>query len=135
MSCKSAIYTVNSTSTPLAIGATVPLGTTIRRFGNNIQLSGSNGIVLAGVGYYDVAANLSVTAAAAGVVTATLYADGVAVPGATATETVSAAGDIVNLSINSLVRLVNCTATTLTIVLSGTTSTTTNNIAVVVKKV
>ena len=61
MSCKSAIYTANNTPATLAVGNTIPLGTIIRRFGQNINLNG-DGITLTGQGYYDV--NVSVTAEA-----------------------------------------------------------------------
>lgn len=86
MSCKSAIYTADPSSTVLtlstAAGTAIPLGTTIRRFGCNAVLSG-NGVLLKGQGYFDVDASVTFTPTAAGAYTVTLFKDGVAVPGAT----------------------------------------------------
>lgn len=90
MSCKSAIYTADPSSTVLtlstAAGTAIPLGTTVRRFGCNAVLSG-NGILLKGQGYFDVDASVTFTPTAAGAYTVTLFKDGVAVPGATQTVT------------------------------------------------
>lgn len=71
---------------------------------------------------------------AIGTVTVTLLKDGVAVPGATASASVSTAGDAVNLSIDALVREQCCDSTsTLTLVLTGAAATVTNVAAVVEK--
>lgn len=83
MSCKSAIYTAMQTPTAVDVGGVIPLGSLIRRYGCDIQLNG-NAVNLTGTGYYDVDASVTVAPTAAGTVTATLYKDGVAVPGATA---------------------------------------------------
>lgn len=132
MSCKSAIYTANTGAAAVAVGGVVPLGTVNRRFGCNLNLSG-NGITAMGTGYYDVTASFTLTAAAAGNVTVTMFRDGVAVPGATATATATAAG-VVDVAFPALVRLQYCnSSTTLTFVLTGVASTL-NNAAVVVKK-
>lgn len=97
MSCKSAIYTADPSSTVLtlstAAGTAIPLGMTVRRFGCNAVLSG-NGILLKGQGYFDVDASVTFTPTAAGTYTVTLFKDGVAVPGATQTITVAAAGTV-----------------------------------------
>ena len=85
MSCKSALYAAMQTPTAVAVGGVIPLGGLIRRYGCDIALNG-NAVNLAGTGYYDVDASITATLTAAGAVTATLYKDGVAVPGATATE-------------------------------------------------
>jgi len=105
MSCKSAIYTVNSVSQPYVANSQIPFGTVVRRFGRDCRLDGPS-ISLIGGGYYDVNISLSIAPTAAGEITAQLYRDGVAVPGALATETASAAGDLVTLPITCLVR--NC---------------------------
>lgn len=134
MSCKSLIYTANTSNTAVAVGGVLPLGTVNRRYGCNIDLSG-NGIVLTGTGYYDVDSSFTATATAAGNVTITMLRDGVAVPGATATATAAAAAGTVNLTIPSVIRLQCCnSSSTITFVLSGT-AVTLNNAAVIVKKV
>lgn len=143
MSCKSAIYTANTTPATLTLTtaqpiATLSLGTVIRRFGQNVQLSG-NGILVGGAGYYDVDASVTLTPAAAGEYTVTLYQDGAAVPGATQTVTAAAAAAIA-FNIPALVRLQCCNSSaTLTLVLSTTAAlpatVVANNVAVVVEKI
>ena len=105
MSCKSAIYTVNSTGQVVTANSQIPFGSVIRRYGCNCKLDGTS-IILEGGGYYKVDSSLSIAPSAEGEITAQLYKDGVAVPGATATATAAAAGDTVNLKITALVR--NC---------------------------
>ena len=143
MSCKSAIYTANTTPATLSLTAAqptaaLPLGTVIRRFGCNAQLSG-NGILLDGSGYYDVDASVTLTPVAAGDYTVTLYRDGVVIPGATQTVT-AVAGAAVNFNIPALVRLQCCdSSATLSLVLSTTATlpaeVTVNNVGVVVEKI
>lgn len=143
MSCKSAIYTANTSPATITLtaaqpSATLPLGTVIRRFGCNAQLSG-NGILLDGSGYYDVDASVTLTPVAAGDYTVTLYRDGVAVPGAAQTVTAVAAA-AVNFNIPALVRLQCCdSSATLTLVLTTAAAlpaeVTVNNVGVVVKKI
>lgn len=84
MSCKSAIYTADPSSTvptpSTAAGTAIPLGTAIRRFGCNAVLSG-NGVLPKGQGHFDVDASATFTPTAAGAYTVTPFKDGVAVPG------------------------------------------------------
>lgn len=143
MSCRSAIYTANTstsiiTPTTAQPSATLPLGTVIRRFGRCTQLSG-NGILVEGEGYYDVDASVTLTAAAAGDYTLTLFKDGIAVPGATQTVT-AAAADVIAFNIPALVRLQCCdSSATLSLVLTTTATlpatVTLNNVGMVVEKV
>lgn len=138
MSCKSGIYVVNTTTgTSITDGGTYVPQTIIRRYGKYCQLGG-NGVSIGnctgGAGYYDIEANVSVTATAAGSVTATLYKDGAPVQGAVSLATASAVGDIVTLPINALVRLnCDCDTANLTIVISGQ-AVTSQNLAFVVTK-
>ena len=131
---KSAIYTANTTAQTVAAGGTIALGSIIRRFGCSVNLNG-NGINLKDGGYYDVDVSVTAAPAAVGTVTVTLFRNGVAVPGATASAAVSTANNPVNLSITALVRE-NCCGddSTLTLVLTGTASSVTNA-AVVVEKI
>lgn len=105
MSCKSAIYTVNSVQQPYAANSQIPFGTVVRRFGNNCQLDGPS-IALNGGGYYGIDISLSIAPTAAGEITAQVYSNGVPVPGALATNTAANAGDVVSLPITGMVR--NC---------------------------
>lgn len=134
MSCKSAIYTANTSSQVLAVGDTVNLGSIVRRFGSNLTLSGDS-IVTSGIGYYEINASLSVSPTAAGTVTVIATKDGVTIPGASASATTTVAGDVVSLSIDALVRE-SCpcdTRSAISFVLYGAASTV-SNIAVTVEK-
>lgn len=133
MSCKSALYAAMQTPTAVSAGGVIPLGSLIRRYGCDISLNG-NAVNLTGTGYYDVDASITATLTAAGTVTATLYKDGVAIPGATASET-GAANGTVNLSIPALVRQACCAAgSALTLVLTGAAATV-NNVALRVQRI
>lgn len=121
------------TPTAVAVDGVIPLGSLIRRYGCDVALNG-NAVNITGAGYYDVDASVTVSPAAAGTVTITLYKDGVAVPGATASETAAANGTV-NLSIPPLVRQACCAAgSALTLVLTGAAATV-NNVALRVQRV
>lgn len=126
MSCNSAIYTVNS-GIAVSANGTIPLGSTVRRFGQRLNLNG-NGIIVDGAGYYDIDIIITAIPAASGAITATLLRDGMAVPGATATAVSSAVGDPVTLPISAMIRQFNnCAGSTLTVILSD--AATVSNIA------
>lgn len=123
---KAAIYTASTSpvtinlTTAQAI-STLPLGTTVRRFGrtcceNILELSG-NGIIIRDSGYYDVNASVVITPAAAGIYTVTLYQDGQPVQGALQSVT-AAAGSTVAINIPAIVKNCGCGASTLTLVVS-----------------
>ena len=86
MSCKSALYAAMQTPTAVAVDGVIPLGSLIRRYGCDVALNG-NTVNITGAGYYDVDASVTVAPAVVGTVTITLFKDGVAVPGATASAT------------------------------------------------
>lgn len=133
MSCKSALYAAMQTPTAVAVDGVIPLGSLIRRYGCDVALNG-NAVNITGAGYYDVDASVTVSPAAAGTVTITLYKDGVAVPGATASETAAANGTV-DLSIPALVRQVCCAAgSALTLVLTGAAATV-DNVALRVQRI
>lgn len=134
MSCKSAIYTANTASTVVAVGSAVPLGSIIRRFGCGVSYNG-NAISLNERGYYDIDVGVTFTAADAGNVTITVYQDGVAVPGATATATITTATtQVESVTIPAIVRVLNsCASSQITVVVSGTAATF-SNVAVTVEK-
>jgi len=133
MSCKSALYAAMQTPTAVAVDGVIPLGSLIRRYGCDVALNG-NAVNITGAGYYDVDASITVAPTAAGTVTVTLYKDGVAIPGATASETAAANGTV-DLSIPALVRQVCCEAgSALTLVLTGAAATV-NNVALRVQRI
>lgn len=129
---KSAIYTANTTPTALAVGDIIPVGTTVRRFGKCINQDG-NTITLSGPGYYLVNASATVAPTAAGTVSVTGQKDGVAVIGATASATTTAAAESANLSLDFIVLNVGCGSSILSFLLTGTAAVV-NNMAVAVEK-
>lgn len=132
---KSAIYTTNTavTTTALTAGSIIPLGVTTRRFGQNLRQDG-NTITLLGQGYYLVNVSATVTPSAAGTVSVTAQKDGVAVVGATASETVAAVDTTVNLSITAILRnACGCDSSILSLILGGVDAVI-NNVAVTVVK-
>lgn len=143
MSCSSAIYTANTASQTISLTAGQPTavvqpGTVIRRFGCNLGISG-NGVRLEGRGYYDVDANLTLVPAAVGVVTVSLYQDGVAIPGASQSVVVSVAGNTVPINVSAIVRVRCCDPSVLTLVVSTTaalpTTVAVSNVGVVAEKI
>lgn len=137
MSCKSAIYTVNNSGTAVTVTNNIPVqvsfGSVIRRFGQSVQLDGGS-ILCCDSGYFDVEASLTVSPTAIGIITAQLYQDGVAVPGAFATAAATAANNPVTLPITALVRNCGCNCgSALTIKVDA--SCTINNFATVVEKI
>ena len=133
---KAAMYVVNNATQEVAVNGTINPGSIIRRFGQCIGLSG-NGIQLNSGGYYSVNSSISLSATEAGEVTVSVFKNGIAIPGATATVTAAAAGDILNLSIDTLIRKFECGynpgPTSLTFVVTGVPVTVTNIASVIIK--
>lgn len=133
MSCKSAIYAINtSDGSTLAAGSVYAPNQVIRRFGQSCQMSG-NGIVIKGSGYYAIDASVTINASAAGDMTVALYLDGVAIPGAVGSTVAAAVGDPVTIPLTALVRLsCDCQESVITVV--AITAGTSNNLAIKVEK-
>ena len=134
---KSAIYVANPNTQNVAVDGLINLGTTYRRFGCNIKLVSQSAVQLDGPGYYDIDSNFTILPTAIGNVTVTAYKNGVAIPGATATEAATVANVPVNLSLNFLVREYCACAgdiSNITFVLSDTAAAISNT-AVVVEKI
>lgn len=100
---QSAIYVANTSVQNVAAAGIIQPGTVIRRFGPNLRLSG-NAIQVAGSGYYEVIANVTLAPTAAGLVTISAVKDNVVIPGGTASATVTAADDSTNLTIVAIVK-------------------------------
>ena len=131
MSCKSCVYGANTASQNIVDGGTINFGSIVRRFGNNTNIAGGNGVVI-GEGYYDIDTNITFTAAA-GTVTIALYKDGVPITGATATRTTAATSSY-TITIPALVRQKCCCESVITAVLTGE-DTTVTNAAIIIEKV
>ena len=132
MSCKSLIYTALTSPTAVLADGIIPLGALVRRYGCALAVNG-NGVNVNEPGYYDIKVSVTVLPDAAGAIAATVLADGVEIPGATATGTAAAAGDAVNLSIASVLRKCGCECPQmLTVQLSA--SGTVDNMALVIER-
>ena len=101
---KSLIQTANTSQQTVAVGSVISLGSVLRRFGCNCRLNG-NAIEVEGEGYYIIDVCATATPTAVGNVTISVLRDGVAIPSATATNSVSTAGNSTTLPINTTVRL------------------------------
>lgn len=100
---RSLIQVANQSTQAVAVNSIIGLGSTQRRFGCNLRLSG-NGIEVNGEGYYTVDCDVSVAPTAAGPVTVALYNNGAQIPGAIAYGSVTTAANPVNLCINTTIR-------------------------------
>ena len=116
----SLIYLVTPTLASILADGIIPLSTIARRRSYAIQQS-NDSILLNAPGYYKVSLNITFTAPEAGDVTVELRQDGVAVPGATATETITTATtEVRTISFDVIVRVPCCGApSTLTFVNTG----------------
>ena len=119
MSCKSAIYAVNTSTATIPEGGAYQPNTIIRRLGQCCQMA-NNAIELNGQGYYDVAVTATVIGTAVGNVTMAVHQDGAPVPGMNASQTVKAIGDTVTLGTSGIVRVYfGKNSSTLTVVIGG----------------
>ena len=101
---KSLIQTANISQQTVAVGSVISLGSVLRRFGCNCRLNG-NAIEVEGEGYYIIDVCATATPTTAGNVTISVLKDGVVVPSATATNSVSTVGNSTTLPINTTIRL------------------------------
>lgn len=113
MSCNSALYTANTSEQELAANAQIPFGSIVRRFGRFCNVLGSDVVIgdcnsKEGNGYYNVDCSVTLEPTAIGNVSAQLYVNGQPYPGAMATEYSATAGNPVNLSFPTTVRLFGC---------------------------
>lgn len=129
---KSAIYTASTAPLAVVDGGNLPLGTTIRRFGQDITQDGDT-IQLCGCGYFDVVVTATLASTAAGPLTVTLLKDGVPVPGALSTMTVAGTSDQTVLPLAAIVRNKCTCGSTLTVRVDGTGVTADNTAVTVVK--
>ncbi|MCQ2770600.1 MAG: hypothetical protein MJ236_02240 [Clostridia bacterium] len=128
-----AIYTALTTPTVVNPGDVVPIGYVQRKYGCGISVNGTS-ILISEPGYYDVDVYATYVGTA-GDVTLTLYKDGIAVPGATDTETIATAATQYRASsFGAIVRVYCCAGTQLSVVASGTSTPTLGNFAVKVVK-
>lgn len=137
MTCKPAIYVINTSTTPVVANATLPLTSIVRRRTSLIDLGGDAVIVSdKGYKYYLVTVNATFTAPTAGDVTLTLQQNNIAVPGATATETITTANtETRSISFQVIVKTTHCCGLDAFSVLNSGVAATFSNIAVSVAQI
>lgn len=94
----------NTTSTALAANQVIPLSAVLDT--NNSLSFSNNTIKINKAGYYDVTGNFVITATAAGDISVRLFANGVAIPEAIATETAAAVGNVITLPIHDIIKVI-----------------------------
>ena len=130
---RSAIYTVNNTSTTVSPGSAIPLGDTVRRFGCNVNKNG-NTIALTGKGYYLITAIATVSAATVGDVGVEMLENAEAVVGASGASSISAEGETATIPITAIVRNVcDCPSANILFNLTTTEATVLNFAVSIVK--
>ena len=102
-----ALYAYNAASQDVATGGTVALASSVR-CGCGASVADGGVRLNVGGGWYRVDVSVTGTLDAAGDVEVSAQVDGVDVPGATASETVAAAGDYASLSMTFLVHAGGC---------------------------
>lgn len=135
MNCiQTAIYAITPTAATVLAGGALPLATTARRITPRIEL-GSDSITTSVPGYYEVTATVTFTAAAAGDVTITAFQNGIAIPGLTATETITTPDtEVRTITIHGIVR-VRCEPLALTLVNASEVAITTSNVSLSVIRI
>lgn len=115
---KSLIYAGNSNSQPtVATGTTIKFIDLVRRYGNNLKLSGGN-VISNGAGYYEGEAKITYTGTGAGLVKFTVFRNGAEIPYANASATT--AENVTNTATIPFVsRDVCCCDEIITVVASG----------------
>lgn len=111
------IYTVMDTATAVSTDTALPVGTIQRRVGCDI-VANSNSYTLRRPSYYDIDANVVMTAGAAGIATLSINQDGSTI--ATTQQTV-ASGETVTLNVKAIARVFCRSNSTIQLVVNGAT--------------
>ena len=130
---KSLIQVANQSAQAVADNSIISLGSVQRRFGCNLRLSG-NAIECVGEGYYVIDGSVTVAPTAAGTVTVALYDNGVQIPGAIASGSVSTAGNPVTLPLNATIRQRCCDSANTLVCMLETGEGTVSNMSLRVEK-
>jgi len=133
---KSVLYAVNSNAQTVLPNGVINLGTPVRRYGCNLNMSNGN-LEVVGAGYYGIDVNITATVTGTGLATVSLYKDGVAISGASQSVTVGTTGDVVSFNIPCEIRMgcCPCNVDQITAVLSGAiTSASVTNASILARK-
>lgn len=131
---RSLIYAVNEATQSVADGDNINFGAAVRRYGCALKANGGN-IDIADAGYYAIDTSITFDAplGATGTAKITLLKDGVEIPGATDTKTLTALATY-TLSIPAVVREYCCGNSTITAKVTGAAITVTNATIRVIKE-
>ena len=137
---KNSIYVGTNTSSSVVTNAVVPLTTIVHRENGNssseIDLVGNAVVIETGCRCrprYDVTASVTFTGATTGLATLSVYKNGVAIPFATASETVNTATtEVHSITIPCAILTDRCSNNVLTIVNNGAIGLTITNASLVV---
>jgi len=134
MSCKSLLYAITPTNVTVISGATVPLSQIARRISPRLDI-GSDSVMAYLPGYYKVHGTLTCTAEAAGNVTIQVHKNGVAVPGAVSSATITTpTTQVVTLPFDAVIRVLPEETAIITLVNEGV-DITVSNLALTVESV
>lgn len=103
---KALLLSANTMTQALEDRQIINFGAPVRRYGKNLNVSGGN-VVANGEGYYTVDASITATSVLGGIATLQLYANGVPIPGANASTTVTAT-DTFSLTVPTAFRIKCC---------------------------
>lgn len=128
MNVQSALFAITPTTATVTAGGALPLTTVARRITPRITL-GSDSANVAVPGYYELNATVTFSAPVAGAVTITAYQNGEAIPGITASETITTATtEARTIALHGIVR-VRCEPISITLVNESAIAIATSNIA------
>ena len=124
------IFVGTPTTASIAAGGVLPLSSIFRRQCGCISQLGSDSVVLSRPGYYKITATETFTAPAAGVVALRLTQDGAAVPGVTASTTITTATtEVRSLCVSGIVKVGCCNGSSALQLVNNGVAITTSNIS------
>lgn len=104
---RSLIQTVNQSTQEVAENGIISLGSVVRRYGCNQWLSG-DALEINGDGYYKIDGAVVIAPTAAGDVTVALFDNGIQIPGAIATGSITTVGNSTTLPFVATIRKSCC---------------------------
>lgn len=132
---QSALFAITPTTATVPAGGALPLTTVARRITPRITL-GSDSANICVPGYYEIDATVTFTAAAAGNVTITAFQNGEAIPGITATETITTpTTEVRTITLHGIVRVRCQEPVSITLANTSEIAITTSNIALSVIRI
>lgn len=135
MNVQSALFAITPTTATVTAGGALPLTTVARRITPRISL-GSDSANIVVPGYYEIDASVTFTADAAGDVTITAYQNGEAIPGITATETVTTADtEVTTIALHGIIRVRCGEPVSITLANASGVAITTSNISLSVIRI